>query len=113
MTPTRPSTTFDLLTLNVEHTIKTKVVALRQSLQQAGYPAAVLLQEVGVVPSRFVFHCLYWHTCTSVSSSSANVVVLVRSDSQSHIGDFTHHPEGRAILLEVTYGGTLVQIVNV
>ena len=36
---------FDLITLNVEHTVNTKVVALRQLLQWTAYPAVVLLQE--------------------------------------------------------------------
>ena len=47
-----------------------------------------------------------------VTSPSAGVVFLVR-DSQLHIGDFTHFPEGRAIVLEVTYHGTPIQVVNV
>ena len=54
----------DLLTVNVEHTVKTKVRALRRLLQQLQYPAVVLLQEVGVLPKHFVVHCLYWHTHT-------------------------------------------------
>ena len=64
------------------------------------------------LPGRFVFHCLYNHTYTSVSSSSAGVAVLVRRDSELHIGDFTHHLDGRAIVLEVTYYSTPVQIVK-
>ena len=111
--PKCPSTAFDLLTLNVEQTMKTKVVALCQMVQWSGYPPVVLLQEVGVLPSHFVLHCLYWQTYTAVSSSSAGVAVLVWHDSQLHIGDFTHHPEGRAIVLKVTYRGILIQIVNV
>ena len=103
---------FDLLTLNVEHTIKTKIVALRQLLQWSGYPAVVLLQEVGVLPSCFAFHCLYWHTFTVISSSSNGVAVLVRRDSQLHIGDFTHHPQARAIVLERTYCDTPIQAAN-
>ena len=104
---------FDLLTLHVEHTIETKVMALRQLIQWSGYPAVVLLQETGVLPPRFVFHCLYWHTFTVVTSSSASVTILVRRDSQLHIGDFVHHPKGRAIVLELVYKGTPVQVVNV
>ena len=100
------------LTLNVEHTVKTKVLALRQLLQWSEYPAVVLLQDTGILPPRFVFHCLYWHTFTVVSSSSAGVAILVRRDSQLHIGDFVHHPEGRAIVLELVYKGTPVQVVN-
>ena len=93
--------------------VKTKVVALRQVLQWSEYPAVVLLQETGVLPPRFVFHCLYWHTFTVVSSSSGGVAILVRRDSQLHIGDSLHHPEGRAIVLELVYKGTPVQVVNV
>ena len=104
---------FDLLTLNVEHTMKTKVVALWQLLQWTGYPAVVLLQETGVLPPRFVFHCLYWHTFTKVASSSAGVAILVRRDSHLHVGDFMHHPEGRAIVLELVYKGMPIQVVNV
>ena len=37
------SSGFDSLTLRVEHTVKTKVVALRQLLQWSGHPAVVLL----------------------------------------------------------------------
>ena len=103
---------FDLLTLNVEHTIKTKVVALRQLLQWSGYPAVLLLQEVGALPAPFVFHCLYWHTFAVVSSSSVSVAILVRRDSQLHIGDFTHHLKGRAIVLEITHRDTPIQVVN-
>ena len=76
--PMEAPTGFDLLTLNVEHTVKTKVVALRQLLQWSGYPAVVLLQEVGALPPRFMLHCLYWHTFAVVSSSSASVGILVR-----------------------------------
>ena len=89
---------FDLLTLNVEHTVKTKVFTLRQLLQWAQYPAVVLVQETGVLPPRFVFHRLYWHTFAEVASSSAGVAILVRCDSHLHIGDFIHHPEGRAVV---------------
>ena len=60
-----------------------------------------------------MFHCMYWHTFTVVSSSSAGVAILVRRDSQLHIGDCEHHPEGRAIVLELVYKGTPVQVVNV
>ena len=104
---------FDLLTLFVEHTVKTKVMALRQLLQWSGYPAVVLLQETGMLPPRFVFHYLYWHTFTLVSSSPTSVAILVRRASQLHIRDFVHHPEGRAMVLELAYRGTLVQVVNV
>ena len=112
-TTIRPSAAFDLLTLNIEDTVKTKVVALRELLQGSGDPAVVLLYKVGVLPSRFVFHCLYWRTYMSVSSSSAVVAVLVRRDSQLHIRDFAHHLEGRAIMLKAPYRGTPTQIVNV
>ena len=105
-------TGFDLLTLNVEHTVKTKVMALRQLLQWSEYPAVVLLQETGILPPRFVFHCLCCHTFTVVSSSSAGVAILFRRDSQLHIGDFVHHLEGRAIVLELVPKGTPVQVVN-
>ena len=80
-----------------------KVAALRQLLQWSGYPVVVLLQEVGILPSRFTFYCLCWHTFTSVTSLLAGVPVLVRRDSNLYIGDFTHHPEGRAIVLKDTY----------
>ena len=102
---------FDLLTLNVEHTVKTKIVALRQLLQWSGYPAVVLLQEIGTPPP-VIFHCLYWHTFAAVSSSSAGVAILVRPDSQLRIGDFTHHLDGRAIVLELAYRDTPVQVFN-
>ena len=104
---------FDLLTLNVEHTVKTKVMALRQLLPWSGDPAVVFLQETGVSPPRFVFHCLYWHTYTVVSSSSAGVAILVSWDSQLQMGGFTHHPDGRATVLELTYRETPMQVVNV
>ena len=104
---------FDLLTLNVERTVKTKVMALRQLLQWAEYPAVVLLQETWVQPPRFVFHCLYWHTVAKVASSSARVAILVHCDSQLHVGDFMHHPKGRAIVLELVYKGVPMQVVNV
>ena len=106
-------TKFDLLTLNVEHTVKTKVMALRQLLQWSGYPAVVLLQETGVPPPRFVFHCLYRNTFTTVASSFAGATILVRRDSHLHIGYFVHHPEDTAIVLELVYKGVLMQIVNV
>ena len=32
---------------------------------------------------------------------------------QLHIGDFVHHPDGRAIVLELVYKGTPVQVVNI
>ena len=73
----------------------------------------VLLQETGISPPRFVFHCLYWHTFLVVFSSSAGVAILVRRDSRLHVGDFVHHPEGRAIVLELVYKGTPVHVVNV
>ena len=103
---------FDLLTLNAEHTVKTKVVALRQLLQWAEYPAVVLLQETGVLPPCFVFHSLYWHTFANVASSAA-VAILVRRDSHLHVGDFIHHQERRAIVFEVVYKGVPMQVVNV
>ena len=67
---------FGLLTLNVEHTTKTKVRALQQLLQWSGHPAVAFLQETGVLPPHFIFHCLNWHTYTVVCSLS-----LVRRDS--------------------------------
>ena len=103
----------DLLTLNVEHTVTTKVMALRQLIQWSGYPAVVLLQETGVLPPPLVFHCVYWHTFTVVTSSFAGVTILVRHNSQLHIGDLVHHPEGKAIVLELVYKGTPVQVFNV
>ena len=69
---------FDLLTLNVEHMMKTKVVALWQLLRWSGYPAVVLLQELEVLLARFVFHRLYWHTSTVVSSLATGVATPVR-----------------------------------
>ena len=104
---------FDLLTLNVEHTVKTKVVALMQLLQWAKYPVVDLLQETGALPPRFVFHYLAWHTFTKVASSSAGVAIVVRRGSHLHLGDFMHHPEGRAIVLELVYNGMPIQVVNV
>ena len=59
MAPKCPLAGFNLVTLNVEHLIKTKVVALGQLLQWFGYPAMVLLQEVGVLRNRFACHFLY------------------------------------------------------
>ena len=103
---------FDLLTLNVERTVKTKVVALRRLLQWSGYPAVLLLQEGGALPPRFMFHCLYWHTFTVVSSSPAGVALLVHPDLQLCIGDFTQHPDDRANVLELTYQDTFIQVVN-
>ena len=97
---------FDLLTLNVEHTVKQTVVVLRGLLQASGYPAVVLLQERGLLPSRLALHYLCWHTFRVVSSSSTGVGILVRRDSQPHIGDSIHHPEGKPIVLELVYRGT-------
>ena len=65
------------------------------------------------MPPQFMFHCLYWHIFTVVSSSSAGVAVLVRRDSQLHVGDFVHHPEGRAIVLGLVCKGTPYKVVNV
>ena len=95
------------------NTVETKVMALRQLIQWSGHPVVVLLQETGVLPPRFVFHCLYWHTFTVVNSSSAGVTILERRDSQLHIGDFVHHPKGKAIVLELIYKCIPVQVVNV
>ena len=53
--PTPMPAGFDLLTLNVEHTVKTKVIGLRHLLQWARYPAVVLLQETGIPTPRFFF----------------------------------------------------------
>ena len=50
---------FDLLTLNVEHNVKTKVVAFRQLLHWVQYRAGFVLEKTGALPPRFVFHCLY------------------------------------------------------
>ena len=86
---------FDLLSPNVEHTVKTEIVALRPLLQWCGFFAVVFLQEIGTRPPHFMFHCLYWHTFTVVSSSFAGVAILVRRDSQLHVGDFTHHPDSQ------------------
>ena len=72
----------------------------------------VFLQEIGTLLSRFMFHCLYWHTFTVVFSLSAGVAILVRGDSQLRVGDFTHHLDGRAIVLELAYRDTPVQVVN-
>ena len=47
-----------------------------------------------------------------VSSWFAGVAILVRRDSQLRLGDFTHHPDGRAIVLELTNRGTPIQVVN-
>ena len=68
---------FDLLTLNVEHTFKTKVMALRQLLQWSRYPAMVLFQETGILPPPFRVSLPF----TIVSSSPAGVAILVRRDS--------------------------------
>ena len=103
---------FDFLTLNVQHTVKTKLVELRQPLQWAQYPAVLMLEERGQLPPNFMFHCLYWHTFTLVPFSSAGVAILVRRDSQLQVGDFTHHPEGMAIVLNLVYRGTPLQVVN-
>ena len=54
-----------------------------------------------------MFHCLYCNTFTLVSSSSGGQAILVRRDSQLRVGDFTHHPDGRAIALELTYRDTI------
>ena len=48
-----------------------------------------------------------------VTSSSTGVTILVCRDSQLHIGDFVHHPKGRAIVLELVYKGIPIQVVNV
>ena len=56
---------------------------------------------------------MYWHTFKVVASSSADVTILVRRDSQLHIGAFVHHPEGRAIVLELVYKGMPMQVVKV
>ena len=66
-----------------------------------------------MLPSRFMSHYLYWHTYRTVSCSLAGVAMLVRHDSQLHIGDYTHYPEGRAIVLRVIYRDKPIQIVNV
>ena len=104
---------FDLLTLNVEHTVKIEEMALRQLLKWSGYLAVVFLQETGVLPPCFVFHFPYWHAYTVVSSSSARAAILVRRDSQVQIGGFTHHPNGRARVLELNYRESPMQAVNV
>ena len=59
-----------------------------------------------------MFHCLCWHTFTVVSSSSAGVAILVCRGSQLRVGDFTHHPDGTAIVLELAYRDTPVHVVN-
>ena len=104
---------FDLLTLNVEHTVKTKAMEPRQLLQWSGYRAVVFLQETRLLLPRFVVHCLYWHTDTVVSSSSAGVAIPVPRDTQLQMGGFTHHPNGRDIVLEYTYMEIPVQVVIV
>ena len=44
-----------------------------------------------MLPGYFAFHCLFWHTYTTVCSSSAGVAMLVGCDPQLRIKDFTHH----------------------
>ena len=97
----------------MEHTVKTKHIALRQLLQYLHYPVVVFLQVVGMLPRHFVFHCLYWHAHTVVPHSSAAVAVLVRRDARVQLGDFVHHAEGRAIILDILYLDVPVQLVNV
>ena len=53
------------------------------------------------------------YTFAKVASSSALAAILVRRDSHLHVGDFIHHPEGRAIVLELVYKGMPMQAVNV
>ena len=63
-------------------------------------------------PPLFMFHCLYWHTFTVVASSSADVSIVVRRDSQFPVGGFPHRFEGTAIAIELTYCDTRIQVVN-
>ena len=64
-------------------------------------------------PNCFAIYYRNWHRCTWVSSSSAFVAVFVRRGLQLHIGDFTHCPDGKGIVLRVDYHDTPTQIVNV
>ena len=98
--PECPSAGFDFVALNVEHTIKTKIVALRQLLQWSGYPAVVLLQEVGVPPTSKEYCPLLQWPRAHVAPGSQMVLLGVQCIPRCSTDCVYVHTEIAPVLLE-------------
>ena len=82
-------------------------------LQKTHYPDIVCLQEVGKLPPTFVFHPMYLSWNTDNDRNSIGVAILVRRAAGLEIQGVTYSPDSRAMQLQMSYNGQLIQVICV
>ena len=66
-----------VLCLNAHVSVQSKVRALHAAIKQTGFPAVLMLQEIGKLPDAFIFHPLYASFYQPPGRNSAGICILV------------------------------------
>ena len=93
---TSPTSALQVLYLNTQVSVQSKIRALHVVIKQTGYPAALMLQEIGKMPEDFIFHPLYANFYKSPNRNSAGACILVRRTQQIVVLEVHLEPNYRA-----------------
>ena len=108
-----PTTGLQVLCLNTQVSVQSKIRALHAILKQTGFLAALMLHEVGKIPDDFVFHPLYASFCKSPNRNSAGACILMRRTQQIVVLEVHFEPNYRAVVVRATISLKKVQMINV
>ena len=106
-----PTTRLQVLCLNTQVTVQSKIRALHAIIKKTGFPAALMLQEVGKIPDDFVFHPLYAN-CTP-NRNSTGACILLRRIQQIVVLVVHFEPNYRVVVVRATISLKKVQMINV
>ena len=108
-----PTTGLPVLCLNTQVSVQSKTRALHAIIKQTGFPAALMLQEVGKIPDDFVFHRLYASFYKSPNRNSACACILLRRTQQIVVLEVHFELNYRAVVVRATISLKKVQMIHV
>ena len=76
------------------------------------FPDIVMLQEIGKLPSDFMFHPLYMAFHTHTDRNSLGVAILLRRVLGIQMQEQHFSPDHRAIVVRFLYNDKPFQVVN-
>ena len=104
-----PTLGLQVLCLNTQVSLQSKVRALHAVIKQSGYPAALMPQEI----SEIIFPPLYASYYKSPNRNSIGASILVRRTQQIVILEVHFEPNYRAVAVRATLSSEKVQPINV
>ena len=100
------------ISFNVQISIRDKTKQLHVWIKEMEFPDIVMLQEIGKLPSDFMFHPLYMAFHTHTDRNSLGVAILLRRVLGIQMQEQHFSPDHRAIVVRFLYNDKPFQVVN-